>query len=220
MADDPSPFLMIGTPAYNGMVHVDYVHSLMSIQSAGIPFTLMTTGGESLITRARNGILSRFFVTPDCTHLLFLDGDIRVSGASIRKLIDHGKDVIGAPVPLKTPPGQDRVFNTGGVVDASARPAEVIRIGTAVFMLSRRAVKALVEDARACGHVYGTDPLARGQEDLPAQYDVFRVGVRDGEYLSEDFWVCYRLAELGFTVHADLTIRVKHYGMYDFSGTG
>ncbi len=208
---------MIGTPAYNGMVHVDFVHSLMSITAAGIPHTLVTTGGESLITRARNGILSRFQVSPQCTHLLFLDGDIRISGQAVKKLLEHDKDVIGAPVPLKTPAGQERVFNVGGIVDATRQPAELARIGTAVFMLSRKAVAALVEDARAEGRVYRSSRLTRGLEDLPEVYDVFRVGIRDGEYLSEDFWVCYRLAELGFTVYADLSIRVKHYGMHDFS---
>src|SRR5690606_22336709 len=60
MNDPHRAYLMIGTPAYNGMVHVDFVHSLMSIAAAGIRYTLVTTGGESLITRARNGILSRF----------------------------------------------------------------------------------------------------------------------------------------------------------------
>ena len=217
MNDNNKPFLMIGTPAYNGMVHVDFVHSLMSISAAGISYTLFTTGGESLITRARNGILARFHIATACTHLLFLDGDIRVSGESIQKLLSHEKDAIGAPVPLKTPPGMEKVFNVGAVVDPSAQPAEVRRIGTAVFMLSRKATNALVEDARSEGRIYPPSELARGQEDLPEQYDVFRVGVKNGEYLSEDFWVCYRLAELGIKTYADLTIRVKHYGMYDYS---
>jgi hypothetical protein len=217
MSNHETPFLMIGTPAYNGMVHVDFVHSLMSISAAGIPYTLITTGGESLITRARNGILARFHVTPACTHLLFLDGDIRISGESVRKLLSHDKDAIGAPVPLKTPPGRDRVFNIGGIVDAATQPVEVERIGTAAFLLSRNAVSALVADAIDHGRVYPATELARGLEDLPAQYDVFQVGVRDGQYLSEDFWVCRRLKELGIPVHADLSIRVKHYGMHDFS---
>jgi len=219
MNDQRQAYLMIGTPAYNGMVHVDFVHSLMSIAAAGIRYTLVTTGGESLITRARNGILSRFHFTPECTHLLFLDGDIRVSGESIGKLLSHDRDVIGAPVPLKTPPGREKVFNVGEVSDPTASPAQVSRIGTAVLMLSRKATNALVDDARVHGCVYPPSELTFGQAHLPELYDVFRVGVRDGEYLSEDFWVCRRLVELGFTIHADLGIRVKHYGMYDYSGS-
>jgi hypothetical protein len=161
--------------------------------------------------------LRAFTLPTACTHLLFLDGDIRVSGESIQKLLSHEKDAIGAPVPLKTPPGKEKVFNVGAVVDPAAQPAEVGRIGTAVFMLSRKATDALVEDARSEGRVYPPSDLSRGQEDLPEQYDVFQVGVKNGEYLSEDFWVCYRLAELGIKTYADLTIRVKHYGMYDYS---
>src|SRR5690606_30905077 len=124
MNDQRQAYLMIGTPAYNGMVHVDFVHSLMSIAAAGIRYTLVTTGGESLITRARNGILSRCHFTPECAHLLFLDGDTRVSGESIRRLLSHERDVIGAPVPLKTLPGREKVFNVGKVGDPTASPAQ------------------------------------------------------------------------------------------------
>jgi hypothetical protein len=52
--------LLIGTPAYGGQVHVDYVSSLLVFQRQGIVFTLMTSGHESLITRARNTIISTF----------------------------------------------------------------------------------------------------------------------------------------------------------------
>lgn len=52
--------LLIGTPAYGGQVHVDYVNSLLVFQRQGIAFTLMTIGNESLITRARNTIISTF----------------------------------------------------------------------------------------------------------------------------------------------------------------
>ncbi len=146
--------LLIGTPAYNGMVHIDYVHSLMSIGQSGITFTLMSLGGESLITRARNAMLSQFYHNETFSHLLFLDGDIRISGASVRRLIDHHRDVIGAPVPLKQNPDEPRVFNLAGAEKPIDGLSPVTRIGTAVFMLSRQAAKALVEDAMQSGSVY------------------------------------------------------------------
>jgi len=67
--------LLIGTTAYNGMVHVDYLQSIMSIAAEEIPYTVMTTAGESLVTRARNGILANFYDHTEFPHLLFLDAD-------------------------------------------------------------------------------------------------------------------------------------------------
>ncbi len=45
--------VMIGTPAYGGMVHIDYLRCLFDYNRAGIRFQLDTIGNESLITRAR-----------------------------------------------------------------------------------------------------------------------------------------------------------------------
>ena len=52
--------VMIGTPAYGGMVHCDFVAALLQYQHSGLRFALTTIGNESLITRARNTILAEF----------------------------------------------------------------------------------------------------------------------------------------------------------------
>jgi hypothetical protein len=67
--------IMVGTPAYGGMVHIDYVRRLFEYTRAGIQFQLDTIGNESLITRGRNAILSTFHARRELTHLLFLDAD-------------------------------------------------------------------------------------------------------------------------------------------------
>ena len=41
---------MVGTPAYGGMVHIDYLRRLFEYQEAGIRFELDTIGNESLIS--------------------------------------------------------------------------------------------------------------------------------------------------------------------------
>jgi hypothetical protein len=60
--------IMIGTPAYGGMVHIDYVRTLFEYARAGIQFQLDTIGNESLITRARNAILATFHVRRELTQ--------------------------------------------------------------------------------------------------------------------------------------------------------
>lgn len=203
--------LLIGTPAYAGQVHVDYVSALLVLQRERIPFTLMTIGNESLITRARNTIISAFHERRDFTHLLFLDGDVHLPHEGLARMLAHRRDVVAAPVPLKgMAPDGGRLFNIGKSVGEDGPLLVVDRVGTAALLLSRTAVDALVDDARASQRVY---ELSAAQGNRTIQYDVFGVGVVDGEYLSEDFWVCHRLRRLGFRIHVDPAVVTRHNGM-------
>lgn len=205
--------LLVATPAYGGMVHLDYARSLLELRGAGVVFSLAALGNESLVTRARNALLASFHARPEFTHMLFLDADIGVPAAAIVRLLEHRRDVIGAPVPLKgLGAAGERIFNVGRSVGESGPLTLVDRIGTAVLMLSRRAVDALVEDAKADGRVYERASTLTGDPGTRIHYDVFRVGVDDGEYLSEDYWACATLRRLGFAIHVDPTIVVRHHG--------
>jgi hypothetical protein len=205
---------MIGTPAYGGMIHTDYVNALLGYQRAGINFGLMTIGNESLITRARNTILAEFYEHTEFSHLLFLDADVLLPAAGLSRMIAHAKDVIGAPVALKGRAADgSRVFNTGSSCGEEGSLLLCTRIGTAALMLSRAAVSHLVEDAKQQGLVYSRGHTARSAALLAnIHYDVFRVGVIEDEYLSEDYWVCRSLRRLGYAIYVDPTIVTQHSG--------
>lgn len=206
--------LLIGTPAYAGQVHVDFVSALLVFQRQAVPFTLMTIGNESLITRARNTIISAFHERREFTHLLFLDGDVHLPYEGLRRMLGSGKDVIAAPVALKgLGPDGGRVFNVGKALAEDGPLIVADRVGTAALLLSRAATDALVEEARREGRVYERAAIAPAAGYGAIQYDIFRVGVVDGEYLSEDFWICHVLRRLGFQIHVDPTIVTRHNGV-------
>jgi hypothetical protein len=203
--------LLIGTPAHAGQVHADYVSALLMYQRERIPFTLMMIGNESLITRARNTIISAFFSRREFSHLLFLDGDVHLPHDGLARLLAHRKDVVAAPVALTgLSPDGGRLFNVGKTVGEDGPLLVVDRAGAAALLLSRAAADALVADARAEQRVYELSPLV---QDAGIQYDVFRVGIVDAEYLSEDFWVCHVLRRLGFRIHVDPAVVTRHNGM-------
>jgi len=85
--------ILIGTPCYNGAVTIQYVSSLLRLQQMfvqkGIEFSLAMLGSESLITRARNFIVSQFLGRPQFTHLLFIDADIGFDPAFLGGLVDR-----------------------------------------------------------------------------------------------------------------------------------
>ncbi len=206
--------LLIGTPAYAGQVHVDYVSALLVFQRQAIPFTLMTIGNESLITRARNTIISAFHARREFTHLLFLDGDVYLPYEGLARMLQCDKDIVGAPVALKGL-GADgrRLFNVGKALGEDGPLLVTERVGTAALLLSRAAADALVEEAKREQRVYERSDATAPSGTDAIQYDVFRVGVVDGDYLSEDFWICHVLRRLGFQIHVDPTIVTRHNGV-------
>lgn len=212
--------ILIGTPAYNGLMHLDYVNNLLEYKHRGIPFTLMGLGNESLITRARNSIISFFHHNKMFTHLMFIDADTVVPPDGIVALLGSRKHVIGAPVPLK---GYDAngnlIYNVGEVLNPDRGEndlLEVQHVGTAALMFRRDAVTALVEDAIKDGRTYDPSKITRGQRMTETQYDVFQTKVMGDTYLSEDYFVCHRVRQLGFTVYVHPGVRTVHNGMFAF----
>ena len=210
--------LLIATPAYNSLVHTDYLHTILNLSSY-IKFSLLTIGNESLITRARNKAFSIFVHNKQFSHLLFIDADIGIHPQDIVKLLQHNKPIIGAPVPLKSL--NKLVYNYGKILDNSDYPlVKTDRIGTAVFMINREVAENLALLAKQNNWVYLGNPFySEGSNvDIPEYYDVFKVGVYKGEYLSEDYYFCKLCRELGYDIWVDLSIPVKHNGMVGIVG--
>lgn len=207
--------LLIGTPAYGNMLHIDCHNTILNLyMSNTINFDSMMVGNESLVPRARNKIISYFYYEGSYTHLLFLDADMGMSPSDIVKLINREKNVIGVPVSLK---GFDSygnpVLNTGKILGQEEDLVISDRIGTAIFMLSKKAVSDLINTSKS----YKSNPIyTRGDKVYNDIHDVFGIGIYDGEYLSEDYYVCKSLMKLGYQVYIDPTIPNVHNGNYPF----
>jgi hypothetical protein len=140
-------------------------------------------------------------------------------------MLDYQLPFIGAAVPLKGfKETGDLHFNTGKELSQSENGLiEFDKVGTAVMMISRDLAEEVVKKAKEDGLVYG----GRGMEamrdgwridtGIDVTYDVFKVGVYDGEYLSEDFFFCRYLREMGYKILVDPSIPTRHNGNYVFA---
>lgn len=176
----------------------------------------MGIGNESLITRGRNTIISYFHKLQDFTHLFFMDADIGITANALIQLLSRNEDIIGAPVPLKGHyPDGSKVYNVTPMpgVRTDTELVEVLYIGTAALLISRKAATALIEASEG----YSKNALTRGVNMDIRMYDCFKTKIVDDVYLSEDYYACDKWRELGFKVYVDQTITdVQHNGMFKF----
>lgn len=88
------PHVYVATPAYDGKVDTDFAQSLAQAAQAatvfGIHFTAAVMGNGAFIDLARN-MFVKFFLEDekDCTHLLFIDSDLKFESRAFVEVIRH-----------------------------------------------------------------------------------------------------------------------------------
>lgn len=214
--------LMVATPAYGCMVHTDYMHAMIALIrgaiNANIEVDIVTIGNNSLVPAARNSLISQFCADKKYTHMIFIDADMGLPTNAIPKLLNRNVDIIGVPVPLK---GFDAngfpVLNVGTVYSFDETGlAEVEHVGTAILMISKKAALDII----SVSDPYYHDPkFSRGDQLTQTTYDVFKIGVKDGHYLPEDYYACSRFREIGYKIYVDYSVVPIHNGMYGFRMT-
>lgn len=96
--------VFICTPMYGGQCFGFYTQSLLQLNNLfrdnNISSMMSFMFNESLITRARNALAHQFLKT-DCTHLFFIDADIRFNAADVLPMLAADKDIICGIYPKK-----------------------------------------------------------------------------------------------------------------------
>lgn len=196
--------IFIGTPAFGGQVYTNYVNTILQLSMSGLRFSLYQITNDALVTRARNTLITEFHRHGASTHLLFLDADVGIPPQGIARLLQAGKDAIGARVALKTfDAGGRMLYSHGEILAREGELGVVDRIATGALLLSRKAVDALVEEADTY--------------EIPDQgtfYDVCKAGAVGNEYVSEDHWLCDALTARGFKIYVDTSIPTIHAGTF------
>ena len=226
---------------YGGQCTGNYVQSLLNfMQLCGnekIPMQCAFMFNESLITRARNG-LAHQFLTTDCTHLFFVDADIKFRPEDAYHMIKADVPLICGVYPKKEInwtevkkafangaeekdiakyTGSFVVNLVGGAQSVTVRadqPAEILAGGTGFMLIKREVFETLMP----------TTP--QYNNDLPNLgmgtkiYDFFQTShcKESGRLLSEDYHFCVKYREAGGKVYAAPWCKLGHWGSYLFEG--
>jgi hypothetical protein len=232
--------LAIATPAFGNTVFLTYHASIIKLGHAaarsGLRLHHLFSGGDSLITRARNDLAARFLADQSLTHLLWIDADLGFEPETVFRLLLADRDICGGVYPLKRyawpnemPAGISKVdferaysrypFNPvagarvdeDGFIEVEDLPTGMMLIKRSVFARMRNAYPELA---------YTPDNLL-GCDYEPTKgnhFGFFDCLIDNGRYLSEDFAFCRRWQHIGGEVYADAHSKLSHTGQHCYQG--
>ena len=244
--------ILIGTPCFGGMLHNGYFQSMLELSSnftrLGIPYEVITIGNESLIQRARNGIVAKFMSDNTATHLMFIDADITFSWISIVKLLLGNKELSGGCYPKKCfnwdkikhfnqkspnlkedelmAKSLDYVFNpiyhkegANVVIRLENGMAQVKDIGTGFMMIQKSVIRKMM--VKYPETKYKNNVAGYGQGNMNEYfYSLFDCCIDPVSrvYLSEDYLFCKRWIDIGGELWLDVNTNLNHTGIIDYKG--
>jgi hypothetical protein len=231
--------LFIATPMYGGIAKNNYTISMQNLvvklSQAGHSIVTTTIGNESLITRARN-TLAHKFMKSDCDALLFIDADHGWESEDVVRMVESGKDFIGAIYPMKglnwdnvklaAATGMQNLEEYSGIFAInllaesqefnSQQPFKVKDIGTGMLFLTRK----VFEDLKPHCKQYKNNNVGNtGIEfnELVTEYFLTFID-ENGILLSEDYALCRMWQNIGGEVWSAPWVRITHSGDYTFAG--
>lgn len=239
-----TPNIFLGTPMYGGQCFGFYAQSVFQLQTAcaqrGWPVQFSFMYNESLINRARNAI-ARLFLKGDCTHLLFIDADIRFDAEEILAMVEADVDVIcgiypkkeinwyqvanavkaGVPVEeLKKHTGSFVVNLLGGATSVTIpqnAPFEIMAGGTGCMLIKRQVFEKLAEVTPS--YTNDVHDLANNINN-EVIHNFFNVSIcpDSNRLLSEDYHFCIEWRKIGGKIHGAPWVKLGHNGTYAFEG--
>ena len=221
--------LFVPLICYNHTCNTEYMMSILKLLNAakdtGLNMSFYPIFFESLVSRARNAAVAHFLEDPENTHLLFIDSDIIFEPDDVFKLLRADKEVVAGIYPkkyivwdrLKQYPEAERVdFPVGGSVKMTEDNfLEMDYLPTGFLLISRTAINKITKAYPELKYKNDIDGYMSAGDNF---YDLFKVGIRNGIYESEDWGFCSLWKSVGGQVLIHPEINVKHLGWHEYSG--
>ena len=236
--------VFIATPMYGGQCFGFYTQSLLQLNNVmrenNVGSMMSFMFNESLITRARNALAHQFLKT-DCTHLFFIDADIRFNAADVLPMLAADKDIICGIYPKKEINWQgvknaldagvdidslkhhtgsfvvNLVGYSGSVTVPINEPVEIWNGGTGFMIIKREVFEKLADLVPA--YTNDVNDLA-GNLKAEEIKEYFATSIEPGtnRLLSEDYHFCRIWREAGGQIFAAPWAHLSHIGSYVFEG--
>jgi hypothetical protein len=244
MTEEKKTHIFVATPMYGGMCSGYFTNSLISMtnvmKQVGWDMSFSSMFNESLIQRGRNALAHQFLKSP-CTHLMFIDADIKFDAAQIPPMVDADVDIIcgiypkkeinwhgvekavkeGVEVDKLTTRTGSLVVNlvdyTGSVTVPENKPVEIWNGGTGFMLIKREVLEGMADKVSS----YVNDvTIMNGNigDSRIIEYFACSIEPETQRLLSEDYHFCYMARKNGYKVWAAPWVRLGHLGSYLFEG--
>jgi hypothetical protein len=174
------------------MVHAGFAVSLAGLchESAGMDLTICNPK-SSIVAAARNSGVAQA-EEAGAEYLLFLDSDMTFPRTTLRRLLDHGRDVVGATYSTRTSPFKELGTRLQPkAADAPPGLVEMTRIPTGCLLIRMAVFR-----------------------HLSKPYFRFATDEASGSITGEDYLFCDRVRDSGLRVWCDtaLSLDLGHIG--------
>ncbi len=177
----------------------DQVHAAFALSLAGLCQELhpikatVVNAKSSIVAVARNNAVEKA-KTFGADYLLFLDSDMVFPKDTLRRLLKHDKDIVGAVYTKRLPPYSllgDALPVEPPAPAHTPELAEMVRLPTGCMLIAMRVFAA-----------------------LPQPYFRFGIDAANGAILGEDYAFCDDARKAGFHIWADLklSLEIGHIG--------
>lgn len=214
---------------YNHTCNTEWMMSILKLlnacKEAGLNCSFYPIFFESLVSRARNAAVAHFLEDENNTHILFIDSDIIFEPDDVFKLLQSNKEVVAGIYPkkyivwerLKNQPEAERVdFPVGGQIKMTEDNfLELDYLPTGFLLINRTAIQKIIDKHPELKYQNDIDGYMSAGDNF---YDLFKVGIRNGIYESEDWGFCSLWKEVDGQVLIHPEINVKHVGWHEYSG--
>jgi len=245
MMDNSQIKVFVATPMYGGMCAGYYMQSVMQMQNIfsqqGIETQYSFMFNESLITRARNALTATFLKT-DCTHLMFIDADIKFDPNAILAMLEVDKEIICGIYPKKEinwesvkqamdagVPNDRLKHHTGSfvvnLVDYQGevtvpvnQPVEIFNGGTGFMLIKRSVFEDLADKVPAYSNDVGDLSGQMQHAEQIHEYFATSIEPETNRLLYEEYHFCRLWRQAGGKVYAAPWAQLSHIGTYAFEG--
>jgi hypothetical protein len=237
--------VLIGIPSFDQKIHLQTISSIINVRDALLQAQIgcgMMWLRDSLITRARNKLVSEFLKQEEYTHLFFIDADIIFQPQEFIRVLLFDKPLVSAPYPLKNETPIEKGDASFGwcinfplgkydLEDNEKGFKKVNYAGTGFMCIERKVfqeiikkypqikyktdVRAKLDNKREPKEVLGNEEYAFFDCGIQGQ-GILEDRENTQRYLSEDYYFCALWKQCNGEIWTDLTSQLKHIGIKDY----
>lgn len=207
--------VFIGTPAYEGKVHVQYAMSLLDVckilELHGFETIVRVPVSGSLLVADRNRLLEMFWQS-GADYMLCIDSDLGFDPRAVLRMIQSKKHFVAGVYPSRDGVGftfRPDLETDGRIIMCETTKLLKMLYVPAGFMLLTRELIAVMRDKYHELYYSPKDPRSHKE----SAFCFFDTQVFEGEFWGEDYVFCRRARDAGFDIWVDPLIQFDHAGV-------